>query len=89
MLTVAKIKSLIKKENLLLFTIPSCPWCTKAKALLKPYHPTIVNVSPAERIILNEISGMRTVPQIFYKGKLIGGYTDTYEYLLKHAKLQL
>lgn len=86
MLTDTKIKSLIKKETLLLFVIPSCPWCKKAKALLKSYHPTIVKVSPTERLILNEISGMRTLPQVFVHGHLLGGYTDTYEYLLKHAK---
>jgi glutaredoxin len=85
MLTEDKLKQLIKETSLLLFVIPSCPWCKKAKALLKPYQPRIIVIKPEERSFLNKLSGMRTVPQIFYKGKLIGGYTDTYQYLTSRA----
>jgi len=87
MRTEATFKLLIKEEPLLLFVIPGCPWCKKAKDLLKPYHPRTVILKPEERPILNKLSGMRTVPQIVRHGRLLGGYTDVYELLQTHSKL--
>jgi len=81
MLTKDTLIQLIKETPLLLFVISGCPWCKKAKDLLKPYHFRVVNLKPEERPILNQLSGMRTVPQIFSHGRLLGGYTDVYELL--------
>jgi glutaredoxin len=72
----ATFERLIKETPLLLFVIPSCPWCKKARDLLKPYHPRIVILKPEERPLVTHLSGMRTVPQIFRRGRLLGGYTD-------------
>jgi glutaredoxin len=72
----ASFERLIKETPLLLFVIPSCPWCKKARDLLKPYHPRIIILKPEERLRLIKLSGMRTVPQIFRHGRLLGGYTD-------------
>jgi len=72
----ASFERLIKETPLLLFVIPSCPWCKKARDLLKPYHPRIVILKPEERPLLTKLSSMRTVPQIFRHGRLLGGYTD-------------
>jgi glutaredoxin len=87
MRTEATFKLLIKEEPLLLFVIPGCPWCKKAKELLKPYHFRLVILKPEERPLLNKLSGMRTVPQIFSHGRLLGGYTDVYELIEKHSKI--
>lgn len=87
MLTDVKIKQLIKEKPLLLFVIPGCPWCKKARDLLKPYRPRVVVVKSEERPILNRISGMHTVPQVFLHGRLLGGYTDTYTYLQRQGAI--
>lgn len=87
MLTDLKIKQLIKEKPLLLFVIAGCPWCKKARDLLKPYHPRVVVVKPEERALLNRISGMHTVPQVFLHGRLLGGYTETYAYLQHRGAL--
>lgn len=40
------------------------------------FEDTDVSNAPEMRRNLMELSGMRTVPQIFIDGKSIGGYTD-------------
>jgi len=55
-----------------------CPYCTKAKALLKSkgleYQEHDVTNSGEEEMI--ERSGRRSVPQIFINGESLGGYDD-------------
>lgn len=56
-----------------------CPYCDAAKALLDqrgiPYE--VIDVSePEKKFALKERTGMRTVPQIFFDDKLVGGYQE-------------
>lgn len=66
-----------------IYTKTTCPWCVKAKDLLKekgvefeeilfgsPQAPTKEAISEAVGRPIN------TVPQIILDGKYIGGYTD-------------
>jgi alkyl hydroperoxide reductase subunit F len=57
-----------------------CPYCNKAKALLKSKHLSYTEIdvtSNTEREHqMIERSGRRTVPQIFVAGRSIGGYDD-------------
>lgn len=72
-----------------MYTKGYCPYCDRAKALLKSRGLSYEEVSveamgDAERAELMNRSGMRTVPQIFIieEGKnerLIGGYTELAE----------
>jgi len=59
------------------YTTQICPYCYSAKALLKkrdvPYEEIDVSRDAEKRRWLVEVSGMRTVPQIFIDGKPIGG----------------
>ena len=54
-----------------------CPFCTQAKKLLesKGHEYTEVNIdtNAAGRDLLLE-QGLRSVPQIYYNGELIGGF---------------
>ena len=74
---------IIKTEPLVIFGLESCPWCQKAKELLKTQKPLFVSVGPEHRAELKRLTGKTSVPQIYRNGKLLGGYTDTEELLRK------
>ena len=63
-----------------IYTTPSCPYCVRAKSLLKqkgiPYREIDVSGDEARREKMVAESGRRTVPQIFIDGKPIGGFTE-------------
>ena len=78
---------IIKTEPLVIFGLESCPWCQKAKQLLKAQKPLFVPVGPEHRAELKRLTGKTSVPQIYRNGKLLGGYTDT-EALLQKEKMR-
>jgi glutaredoxin len=61
-----------------------CDYCEKAKDLLiengKAYSQTNILADPLI-IKLMIISGLRTVPQIWYYNEYIGGYNEVREHL--------
>ncbi|MDA3835461.1 MAG: glutaredoxin 3 [Spirochaetales bacterium] len=64
-----------------IFTTRSCPYCTRAKSLLKRkgvlFNEIEVDGNPeliAESVKRSD--GMRTVPQIFIEDYHVGGYDD-------------
>ncbi len=62
---------------------PSCPYCTKAKALLDKKHVEYVDYNvKADDAKLSEMlertGGAKTIPQIFIGDKHIGGCDDLY-----------
>lgn len=63
-----------------IFTTKLCPYCYRAKALLKEkgvaYREVDVSFNPQMRRSLLERTGQRTVPQIFINEKSVGGYDD-------------
>ncbi len=63
-----------------LYTTQTCPFCLRAKALLKkkdvPFEEIDVSHDEAKRTWLVSASGMRTVPQIFIDDKPIGGFDE-------------
>ena len=78
---------IIKTEPLVIFGLESCPWCQKAKQLLKEQKPLFVPVGPEHREELKRLTGKTSVPQIYRNGKLLGGYKDT-EALLRKEKMR-
>jgi glutaredoxin 3 len=63
------------------YTTSSCPFCVRAKALLKgkgiPFEEIDVTDSAELRQKMVELSGgRRTVPEIFINGAIIGGYDE-------------
>ncbi|MBL6928275.1 MAG: glutaredoxin 3 [Rhodospirillales bacterium] len=67
-----------------IYTTPFCPFCHRAKALLKhkgaAFNDIDVMMSPAKRREMGERAGGRTsVPQIFVDGEHIGDCTDIHE----------
>ena len=66
--------------QVLLFSITGCPFCTRAKRFLTDLGVPFVDVNlekyPERRYEMQERTGRRTVPQIFFNSKHIGGYDD-------------
>lgn len=78
-----------------IFTIPACPFCQKAKALLEDNYLDYIeyDISQNEeelRKMLAELydipSGRATVPQVVINGKHIGGYSELKE-IINSGKL--
>ena len=64
-----------------IFTTQYCPFCVRAKALLNErgvvdFEEIKVDERPAERATMIQLSGRRTVPQIFIGERHIGGCDD-------------
>ena len=63
-----------------IFTTPLCGYCIMAKRLLMSrgisYEEVDASGNTELRAWLVQVSGQRTVPQIFIHGRSIGGYTE-------------
>lgn len=64
-----------------IYTTATCPYCIHAKQLLKQrgvaeLHEVRVDMLPGERQKMMDITGRRTVPQIFIGGTHVGGCDD-------------
>ena len=57
-----------------------CPFCVMAKRLLQNKGASIdevrVDENPGEREHMTQVTGRRTVPQIFVGDTYVGGYDD-------------
>ncbi|NRF66759.1 glutaredoxin 3 [Aquincola sp. S2] len=64
-----------------MYTTQVCPYCIRAKALLKQrgverIDEVRVDLNPSERDRMIELTGRRTVPQIFIGDTHVGGCDD-------------
>jgi glutaredoxin 3 len=64
-----------------MYTTAYCPYCVRAKQFLKHKGVEVideirVDMEPAERMRMMEITGRRTVPQIFIDDTHVGGCDD-------------
>ena len=64
-----------------MYTTQVCPYCIRAKALLKQrgveqIEEVRVDLNPSERARMVELTGRRTVPQIFIGNTHVGGCDD-------------
>lgn len=67
-----------------IYTTATCPYCIRAKELLRrkklPFTEIPVDGNPAAREEMTaKALGRRTVPQIFFDDKPIGGSDELYE----------
>ena len=78
--------------DVLLYTTNWCPFCRRAKALLKEkgvrWKELDIEADPAHRQAMAEASGRSSVPQIFINGKHIGGYDRLQIHRSSKRKLQ-
>jgi glutaredoxin 3 len=64
-----------------MYTTAVCPYCIRAKQILKSkgvhaIEEIRVDMQPEERMKMMEITGRRTVPQIFIGDTHVGGCDD-------------
>jgi glutaredoxin 3 len=64
-----------------MYTTQVCPYCLRAKALLKQrgvdaIEEVRIDLDPVERARMMELTGRRTVPQIFIGDTHVGGCDD-------------
>lgn len=64
-----------------MYTTAVCPYCIRAKQLLKArgveqVDEIRVDLDPAQRMAMMELTGRRTVPQIFIGQTHVGGCDD-------------
>jgi glutaredoxin 3 len=64
-----------------MYTTQVCPFCVRAKALLRQrgvesIEEIRIDLDPAERGRMMELTGRRTVPQIFIGDTHVGGCDD-------------
>ena len=64
-----------------MYTTAVCPYCVQAKRLLKSkgveqIEEIRIDINPQERTTMMEITGRRTVPQIFVGATHVGGCDD-------------
>jgi len=64
-----------------MYSTAVCPYCVRAEALLRQrgvqeIHKVRIDEDPAERDRMIEITGRRTVPQIFIGETHVGGFDD-------------
>lgn len=63
-----------------------CPFCDKAKALLKlkniEFEEKNINKDYTKDQLMEAVPNARTVPQIFINDELIGGYTELHRKLM-------
>lgn len=68
--------------KVVVYTTGYCPYCVRAKSLLKhkgvAFEEIDVGNDDALREKMIEDSGRRTVPQIFINGEPIGGFDELY-----------
>ena len=67
-------------QTVKMYTTAYCPYCIRAKQILQAKGAAIeeirVDMEPQERMKMMEITGRRTVPQIFIGDTHIGGCDD-------------
>lgn len=64
-----------------IYTTAACPYCSQAKQILKArgvvdLEEIRIDLDPGQRVHMMEISGRRTVPQIFVGATHVGGCDD-------------
>jgi glutaredoxin 3 len=87
------VKKLIAENNVVVFSGTYCPFCSKAKALLSKLGVKYLAIEidtreDGDEILeaVTEMTGQETIPNVFIKGRSIGGCDDTHE-LHREGKL--
>lgn len=67
--------------NITMYTTAFCPYCIRAKQFLQAkgvarIEEIRVDEDPEERLKMMQITGRRTVPQIYINGTHVGGHDD-------------
>ncbi|KAK1324065.1 Glutaredoxin-C4 [Acorus calamus] len=82
----AFVRKTVSSHDIVIFSKSYCPYCKRAKAVFAELNqvPYVVELDQREdgsdiQDALGDMVGRRTVPQVFIKGKHLGGSDDTVE----------
>lgn len=68
------------QAKVVIYTKANCPYCNWAKQLLDnkkvTYQEIRADLDDAERAKMEQLSGRRTMPQIFIDDQPVGGFDD-------------
>lgn len=71
------------RADVVMYSTPWCPYCVRAKALLKKkgvaFRDIDVSGRPDLRQEMEALSGRHTVPQIWINGEHVGGCDDLHD----------
>ena len=72
------IKDIVCSNDIVVFADPSCGYCYNAQNLLGKagFNFITVNATPGQRQRLQTLTGSGSVPNVWVKGKYIGGCND-------------
>lgn len=77
-------------QTVILYTTRFCPYCVRARQLLDhkgvDYQDIAVDGEPELRREMMQLSGQRTVPQIWIGDRHVGGFDDLAD-LERHGQL--
>lgn len=64
-----------------MYSTGACPYCVRAEALLKSKGVAVdekirIDLEPAQRDVMMQKTGRRTVPQIYIGERHVGGFDD-------------
>lgn len=69
-------------SNVTMFSTTTCPYCERAETLLSnkgiAVEKILIDQTPGQFERMVEVTGLRTVPQIFIGDFHVGGFTDLY-----------
>ena len=70
-------------NNIIMYTKTVCPFCVRAKMLLKNKGQTFTEIDATDENTMSEMieksGGRKTVPQIFINDTHVGGFDDLQE----------
>jgi len=71
----------MRQSKVKMYTTAVCPYCIRAKQILKSkgveeIEEIRIDTNPDERVRMMEMTGRRTVPQIFIGDTHVGGCDD-------------
>ena len=66
--------------RVVIFSITGCPFCKRAKALLRsnniPFYDVNLEKYPERRHEMQDRTGRTSVPQVFFNSHHVGGWDD-------------
>ena len=72
------IAAITSKHPIVMFISSSCPYCHEAKSVFESagHSPHIVVATGPQRTILRQMTESGSVPNVWVKGKFVGGCND-------------
>eukprot|EP00467_Chlorarachnion_reptans_P024907 CAMPEP_0114497214 /NCGR_PEP_ID=MMETSP0109-20121206/6197_1 /TAXON_ID=29199 /ORGANISM="Chlorarachnion reptans, Strain CCCM449" /LENGTH=135 /DNA_ID=CAMNT_0001674565 /DNA_START=161 /DNA_END=568 /DNA_ORIENTATION=- len=92
----SKVEKLVGREKVVVFSETWCPYCLKAKNLLKDLKAsfTVIELDKVQdggrlRAELEKVTKRKTIPAIFIQQMFVGGFNDGPGVMTLHQQMKL